>query len=254
MASFMIVGTNSCCGKSFTSSALIRFLRSKGYSVAPFKAQNISSQAVEIGNGKEIAVSTFIQSSMAEIEPDSVMNPVLIKPDKGNMKIYLNGIFYASDNYREYSRYIPAIKDTVLTCFHRLKGQYDFIIIEGAGSPAEINCLEEDISNSFMASMADSAIVVGDISLGGFFAAMHGTLELMPQNLRSKVCAFIVNKYLGEKNKLLCGISAIERWHDIKCIGIIPYMSQPRDLAELKDLLDAVVSTEYDFEFLFATH
>lgn len=83
---------------------------------------------------------------------------------------------------------------------------------------------------------------------------MHGTLELMPQNLRSKVCAFIVNKYLGEKNKLLCGISAIERWHDIKCIGIIPYMSQPRDLAELKDLLDAVVSTEYDFEFLFATH
>lgn len=251
MTSLMVLGTNSCCGKSFTTSALIRFLKKQGYSVAPFKAQNISSNTIRIGTLKELATSTFIQAQMAEIEPESMMNPVLIKPNNGEMQIFLDGMFYASDSYKEYYRYLPIIKKTVEKSFFDLRKKYDIIVIEGAGSPAEINCFEEDVSNCFMASKVDSAVIVGDISFGGVFAAVHGTLELMPKELRSKVTAFIVNKYLGEKSKLLDGISTIENLHDTKCIGIVPYIRHnAEDVNDMINRLDSIVSTEYDFSYL----
>lgn len=251
MKPLMIIGTNSGCGKSFTVSALIRFLINKGYSVAPFKAQNISSNAVKIHDGKYIAASTYIQSQMAEIEPDTSMNPVLIKPNKEEMEIFLNGDFFVLDNYREYSKYLPLIKTTVTEGYRKLKEKYDIIVIEGAGGAAEINCLNEDVANNFMASIAEpNTIVVGDISLGGFFSAVHGTIDLMPEILQRNVTAFIVNKYYGKKSKLASGIEMIENMHNVKCIGVIPYMTYPQNLEKLKLVLDTTLSTEYNFDFL----
>lgn len=257
MKSIMVAGTSSSCGKSFVTTALIRYFRSNGYTVAPFKAQNISSNSVMIKDGKEIACSTYIQAYAAQVEPEVIMNPVLIKPKRERTQFYINGELHYEGPYQNYRGFIPEIKDCVSQAYFRLIKKHDIVVIEGAGSVAEINNKGEDIANEYIAQIAKPAItLVGDIHLGGVFASLHGTLDLMPPSLKEHTKTFVINKYSGDEERLRIGIEFIEKYHHVKCAGIIPYnedyfLAGPRnDMDNVFSKIDYVVAKHCDFSSL----
>ncbi len=219
----MVVGTNSSCGKSFVTSAILRYLNNKGISAAPFKAQNISLNSYITDENKEIAYSTYVQSLAARMPAKAIMNPVLIKPARDKTQIIVNGEVIYTGDYQNYDNYLERIKKNVQEAFFKLSKEYDVIVIEGAGSSAEIN-MDNDIANSFIAEIAKPySILVGDIHWGGVFASLHGTLDFMPKSLKNSVKSFIINRYSGEKDILQKGIEVIEGKHNVNCLGVLPY-------------------------------
>lgn len=144
------------------------------------------------------------------------------------MALYLNGDLYYSGSYREYGEMFPDLQKGAAEAFDRLAEEYDIIVMEGSGSPAEINCYDRDLANRFMAEYArPHTLLVGDIYNGGVFAALHGTLSLMPEGARRTVRSFMINRYCGDVNDLRSGIEWIEKEHGIKCIGVMPYAEMP---------------------------
>ncbi|MFW9987922.1 MAG: cobyric acid synthase [Candidatus Odinarchaeota archaeon] len=224
----MIQGTASDAGKTLFAVALCRIFRNRGFKVAPFKSQNMSLNSFVTSNGKEIARSQVIQALAAKIEPIVEHNPILLKP-KGNNKsqIILMGNPYIDYEVGEYYdsiiiELIPAIKRSISF----LMENNEIVVIEGAGSPAEINLNDREIANMFVANLVQSPVLlIADIDRGGVFASIYGTLELLKPNEKDLIHGFVINKFRGDIELLIPGIQKIENFVKKKCLGVIPYIN-----------------------------
>lgn len=221
----MIQGTGSGVGKSILVTALCRIFKQDGYKVAPFKAQNMALNSGVTKNGKEIAHAQITQAQACGIEPVVEMNPILIKPTTNTKaQIILLGKPIGNMNAQEYHEYKPQLFKIVKDCLNNLMSQYEIIVIEGAGSPAEINLKENDLVNMNLAQSVNSPVIlVVDIDKGGAFAWLVGTLELLSKQERKLVKGFIINKFRGDKKLLKPGIDFIEQRCKKPVLGIIPY-------------------------------
>ncbi|MGZ4913171.1 MAG: cobyric acid synthase [Halobacteriota archaeon] len=221
-----IAGTASHAGKSVIVAGLCRLLVDKGYRVAPFKSQNMSLNSWVTREGHEIGIAQAMQAWAARIEPSVDMNPVLLKP-KGEMvsQVIVHGKPIGDRKVREYYDSVDSIFACVTDSLHALEREYDIIVIEGAGSPAEINLFEMDIANLRVARYTGAPIIlIGDIERGGVFASLYGTLQLLPKEDQKRVRGLIINKFRGEKTLLEPGIEQLEKLTGIPVLGIVPYV------------------------------
>lgn len=222
----MVQGTGSYVGKSVITAALCRYFYRQGYRVAPFKAQNMSNNSFVTPDGGEIGRSQVFQASACGIEPAVEMNPVLLKPasDMGSQVVVL-GKPVGHMRVREYHEYQKQLGGVVSQAFEKLAEKYDIVVIEGAGSPAEINLRQFDIVNMAVARMANAPVVlVGDIHAGGVFAWLVGTMELLEPEERARVKAFVINKFRGDASLLVDGISSLEQRTRTKTLGVVPFV------------------------------
>ena len=221
----MIQGTMSNAGKSLLCAGLCRILKQEGYRVAPFKSQNMALNSFITKDGGEMGRAQVVQAEAAGIEPDVRMNPILLKPttDVGSQVIVagqVQGNMRAMEYYRRKRDYIPAI----LEAYNSLASEYDIIVIEGAGSPAEINLKQEDIVNMGLAKLVDAPVLlVGDIDRGGVFAQLYGTVALLEKDERARIKGTIVNKFRGDRAILEPGIRILEDLCGVPVAGVIPY-------------------------------
>ena len=220
-----ICGTGSGVGKSVIVSALCRILLQDGYKVCPFKAQNMALNSFVTAEAGEIGRAQAVQALACRIEPAVDMNPVLIKPvtDIG-AQVIVRGRPIGNMDALNYTRYKRKLLPVVKRSFDRLSKKYEVIMIEGAGSPAEINLKSHDIVNMKMAQYAHAPVIlVGDIDKGGVFASFVGTLELLTKRERTMIKGFVINKFRGDINLLKPGIDWLEKRTGIRVLGIIPY-------------------------------
>ena len=221
----MIQGTMSNAGKSLVCAGLCRILSQDGYRVAPFKSQNMALNSFITKDGGEMGRAQVVQAEAAGIEPDVRMNPILLKPttDVGSQVIVagqVQGNMRAMEYYRRKREYIPAI----LEAYNSLASEYDIIVIEGAGSPAEINLKREDIVNMGLAKLVDAPVLlVGDIDRGGVFAQLYGTVALLEDEERARIKGTVVNKFRGDRSILEPGIQILEQLCGVPVAGVIPY-------------------------------
>jgi adenosylcobyric acid synthase len=223
----MIQGTSSGSGKSTIVTALCRIFADKGYNVAPFKAQNMSSYSYMVSEtSRSIAMAQAIQAVASRKEPDVRMNPILLKP-LGNYRssIILNGIFYSEMYAKEYYKTFVLQKGfpIILNSLKSLRRENDIIIIEGAGSPAEINISKYDVANMLLAEKIRAPVIItADIERGGCFASMIGTLKLLKPHHRDLVKGFLINKFLGDESLLDKAIKFVEKTTRKNILGVIP--------------------------------
>ena len=221
----MIQGTMSNAGKSLLCAGLCRILRQDGFRVAPFKSQNMALNSFITKDGGEMGRAQVVQAEAAGIEPDVRMNPILLKPttDVGSQVIIagqVQGNMRAMEYYRRKREYIPAI----LEAYNSLASEYDIIVIEGAGSPAEINLKQEDIVNMGLAKLVDAPVLlVGDIDRGGVFAQLYGTVALLEEDEQKRIKGTVVNKFRGDRSILEPGIRILEELCGVPVAGVIPY-------------------------------
>jgi adenosylcobyric acid synthase len=223
----MLLGTASHVGKSLLTVALCRILAQDGKRVAPFKAQNMSLNSAATPDGREIGRAQALQAEAAGIAPSVEMNPILLKPmsDRRSQLVLLGRIWGNVDAYDYHRRRVDTFFPTVVDAYRRLASAHDIIILEGAGSPAEINLKDTDIVNLRMAQAADAqCVLVGDIDRGGVFASLLGTLELLTPHERARIKAFIINKFRGDRSLLEDGIAHIEKRLGIPCAGVVPWI------------------------------
>lgn len=224
--SIMIQGTMSNVGKSLLTAGLCRIFAQDGYKVAPFKSQNMALNSFITEEGLEMGRAQVMQAEAAGIAPVAAMNPILLKPttDMGSQVIVngrVQGNMTAIEYYKNKKKYISAILDA----YHSLEEEYDIIVLEGAGSPAEINLKQDDIVNMGMAEMAKAPVLLaGDIDRGGVFAQLLGTLALLTEEERNHVKGLIVNKFRGNKEILMPGIDMLEDMGKVPVVGIVPYL------------------------------
>lgn len=223
--SIMIQGTGSHAGKSVTAAAICRILKQDGYSVCPFKSQNMALNSYVTATGGEMGRAQVVQAEACGLEPEVYMNPILIKPiaDTKAQIIFMGKVVRNMDAV-EYNNkkifYLNKIKDIL----DDLNKRFDFIVIEGAGSPAEINLLKNDIVNMRTAEISKSPVIlVGDIDRGGIFASFYGTVKLLPVKYRSYIKGLLVNKFRGDISILKPGNDFISRKLKIPVVGTIPY-------------------------------
>ena len=223
--SIMIQGTMSNAGKSVLAGGLCRVLRQDGYKVAPFKSQNMALNSFITREGFEMGRAQVMQAEAAGIEPAVSMNPILLKPtnDTGS-QVIINGspvgVMSASEYYRHKKDYIPYILDA----YRRLARKYDVIVIEGAGSPAEINLKQDDIVNMGLAELVDAPVLLaGDIDRGGVFAQLVGTITLLEEKERQRIKGMIINKFRGDVSILKPGLTMLEERANIPVLGVVPY-------------------------------
>ena len=216
----------SNAGKSFIAAALCRIFMQDGYSCAPFKSQNMALNSYVTKDGLEMGRAQAMQAEAAGIEPSALMNPILLKPttDTGS-QIILNGRPLGNMNAAEYFRkkktFIPYIKDA----YEKLSSMHDIIVIEGAGSPVELNLKSDDIVNMGMAKIAQSPVIlVGDIDRGGVFAQLYGTISLLETDERKLVKGVIVNRFRGDKRLFDDGIKILENLCGVPVLGVVPYI------------------------------
>ncbi|MEW6096045.1 MAG: cobyric acid synthase [bacterium] len=221
----MIQGTGSGVGKSILVTALCRIFRQDGYKVAPFKAQNMALNSGVTKDGKEMGRAQITQAQACGIDPVIEMNPILIKPTSDiGAQIILLGKPIGNMNAQEYYKYKPKLIEAVKESLNSLMFQYEVVVIEGAGSPAEINLKEHDLVNMNLAQRVDTPVIlVVDIDKGGAFAWIVGTLELLNEQERERVKGFIINKFRGDEKLLKPGIDFIEQRCKKPVLGIIPY-------------------------------
>lgn len=225
--SIMIQGTGSSVGKSVINAGLCRIFLQDGWRVCPFKAQNMSLNSFVTSSGLEMGRAQVTQAAACRIAPQADMNPVLIKPtsDIGS-QIIVQGRPIGNKTARQYQNkeYKEKLFSKIKDSFQRLAKAYDLMVMEGAGSPAEVNLQEHDIVNMKMAEYAGSPVIlVGDIDKGGVFAALVGTLELLGQKERDLVKGFIINKFRGDKSLLKKGVDFLEKKTNKPVLGVIPY-------------------------------
>ncbi|RHR27044.1 cobyric acid synthase [Clostridium sp. AF19-22AC] len=221
----MIQGTMSNAGKSILVGGLCRVFAQDGYRTAPFKSQNMALNSFITKEGLEMGRAQVMQAEAAGIEPSVLMNPILLKPtnDTGSQVIVngeVTGVMSASEYYRSKKKFVPAVLDA----YHELEKSYDIIVIEGAGSPAEINLKDEDIVNMGLAELVDAPVLlVGDIDRGGVFAQLVGTVMLLEEQERNRIKGTIINKFRGDKNILAPGLQMLEEKTGIPVRGVVPY-------------------------------
>lgn len=228
----MVVGTSSFAGKTLIVAALCRIFRDAGFAVTPFKAQNMSLNSAVTSDGREISRAQALQALAAGVKPTSDMNPILLKPNgEGVSQIVLNGKplmdISAGDYYASFAlkTAAPAVKSAI----DRLGDEFEIMVMEGAGSPAEINLYDRDITNFAAADMANAdVILVADIERGGVFASIYGTLNLLKPKHKRRVKGIIINKFRGEVRLLEDGVKKIEELVGVPVIGIVPYIENLR--------------------------
>jgi adenosylcobyric acid synthase len=237
----MIMGTHSNAGKSILVTALCRIFARQGYRVAPFKAQNMALNAGVTPDGHEIGLATMVQAEAAGIPPHVDMNPILLKPE-GNRRsqVVLNGRAYSHIEAGNWLDLKQFLWPHVTAALDRLRSRNDLVIIEGAGSPAEINLKAGDIVNLRVAQYAQSpALLVGDIDRGGVFAALVGTMILLEPDERALVKGFIINKFRGDIGLLGDGLAMLQsRAFNTPTLGVIPYLADIGIAAEDSVVLD----------------
>lgn len=226
----MVQGTASSVGKSLTAAALCRLFSRQGLRVAPFKAQNMALNSFVTADGAEIGRAQAVQALAARVAPSVDMNPVLLKPE-GNARsqVVVMGKPIGSMKAAEYHAYKPELRGIIAQCLERLRGQHDVVVIEGAGSPAEINLRSQDIVNMDVARRAHAPVIlVGDIDRGGVFAAFVGTLELLEPDEKRLVAAFLINKFRGDPGLLAPGLEFLTARTGVPVLGVVPYVSDLR--------------------------
>ena len=224
--SIMVQGTMSSVGKSLLTTALCRVFRQDGYSVAPFKSQNMSNNAYTTESGLEMSKAQAIQAEAAGIAPDALMNPILLKAvtDTGS-EVIVNGKSRGHMRAAEYIKFKKTLTPDILDAFETLSSKHDIIVIEGAGSPAEINLKANDAVNMGLAKMTDSPVLlVGDIDCGGVFAQIVGTLILLEDDERARVKGVIVNKFRGDIEIFRSGIAMLEEKSGKPVVGVMPWL------------------------------
>lgn len=224
--SIMIQGTASSVGKSLICAGLCRIFKQDGYRVAPFKSQNMGSITYVTKDGGEMGLPQAIQAEAAGIEPSVEMNPILLKPTTdADAEVIIKGKVQGNMSAVKYHYSKPKLAAMVKEVYEELARKNDIIVLEGAGSPAEINLRENDIVNMGMAEMADAPVVlVGDIDLGGVFASLAGTMLLLTEAERARVKGVIINKFRGDIELLKPGIEMLEDIIKVPVLGVLPYM------------------------------
>lgn len=221
----MVQGTMSNAGKSIITAGLLRVFAQDGYKVAPFKSQNMALNSFITKDGLEMGRAQVVQAEAAGVEPDVLMNPILLKPnsDTGSQVIVM-GKPIGNMKAKEYFKYKKQLIPTIKEAYNKLAEKYDIIVIEGAGSPAEINLKSDDIVNMGMAEMVDAPVIlVGDIDRGGVFAQLYGTVELLPYNEKKRIKGIVINKFRGDKAILENGITMLEKKCHTPVVGVVPY-------------------------------
>lgn len=240
----MVQGTMSNSGKSFLTAGLCRVFWQDGYRVAPFKSQNMALNSYITRDGLEIGRAQAMQAEACGIEPTVDMNPILLKPTSqvGSQVIVngeVRGNMRAMDYYRDKDRLVPE----VMAAYERLDREYDVIVIEGAGSPAEINLREHDLVNMGMARRAKAPVLlVGDIDRGGVFAALYGTVKLLEEEEQRMIKGLVVNKFRGDVEILRPGLSMIEEKTGIPVVGVVPM--ETLDLDDEDSLSERLLKTK----------
>lgn len=228
MKGLMVQGTASSVGKSLVCTAICRLLANEGKQVAPFKSQNMSSLSLHTENGLEISVSQVLQARAARTPYKAEMNPILLKP-VGNMESdiiilgkklsKMNGMHYREQFFEEGQKLITNSLSTLAT-------SYEYLVLEGAGSPVEVNLRDRELVNMRVAELADvPVILVANIEYGGVFASIVGTLALLPEAQRARVQGIIINKFRGDISLFQEGIDFIESYTGIDVIGVVPYFA-----------------------------
>lgn len=223
----MIQGATSNAGKSVVVAGLCRLFHSKGYRVAPFKPQNMALNSAVTIDGGEIGRSQAVQALACGIEPHTDMNPILLKPnsDKG-AQVIIQGHSIGNMEAVEYHAYKKQAMVVALESYHRLATQYDLIIVEGAGSPAEINLRENDIANmGFATAVGCAVLIVADIDRGGVFAHLSGTLDCLSDDEQALVQGFLINRFRGDKTLLDSGIDWLSERTNVPTLGVLPYLT-----------------------------
>ncbi len=241
----MVLGTSSHVGKSLLTAALCRIFAQHGHRVAPFKSQNMSLNSAATVEGLEIGRAQALQAEAAGVPASVHMNPVLIKPSGDtSAQVVVRGTIWGRVTAADYyQRRVEELLPIVCESYEKLASQYDVIILEGAGSPAEINLKQHDIVNMRMAEMADACcLLVGDIDRGGVFASLLGTLELLEPDERDRIRGFAINKFRGDTGLLEPGIRMIEARVQKPCIGVVRYLGSL--MLEEEDSLGLPVSTQ----------
>lgn len=226
MNNISIFGTSSDAGKSTITFVIAKILQDLGFSVAPFKAQNVSNNSHVCDDGSEIAIAQYFQAEVLGVETSYHLNPVLLKSGRGSSaSLIVEGKVVTNKDVREYYRDLDLLKPAVKRCFDYLDAKYDCVVCEGAGSPVELNLMDKDLSNIFMATEYNTKIIlVADIEKGGVFASIWGVYNLLPEHLRKNVIGVIVNKFRGDLTLFDEGIRIIEEDFKIPVLGVLPYL------------------------------
>ena len=224
--SIMLQGTASSVGKSLLTAALCRILHQDGHRVAPFKSQNMALNSFITRAGGEMGRAQVMQAEACGVEPSVDMNPVLLKPtsDQGS-QVVVDGRAIGNMKAMDYYAYKPQLKGVIQVAYDRLEARHDFVVIEGAGSPAEINLRDNDIVNMGMAEMADAPVLlIGDIDRGGVFASLAGTMMLLREEERRRVKGILINKFRGDVKLLEPGLKMLEDIVHVPVLGVIPWV------------------------------
>lgn len=222
--SILMLGTSSGAGKTTVCAMLCRYLSRNGYDVAPFKGSNLSLNSIATKDGGEIGIGQAFQALAAGIEPETDMNPVLLKPSgKGIIQLVLNGKPYM-DITKDRAMDRKMVLEEARKAFLRMEGRHQVLLCEGSGSPVELNLMDNDIANvGMMRATGVPAVIVGDIERGGVFAAIYGTWRLIPDELKPQLKGFIINRFRGEGSILAPAIKRIEDLTGMKCLGVLRY-------------------------------
>ncbi len=227
----MIQGTSSSVGKSILTAALCRILTDDGFRVSPFKSQNMSLNSHVTMDGNEMGRAQVLQAEACRVAPRVEMNPILLKPSTDQKsQVIVMGRVYQSMKAKDYYLYKPELRKIILDAYDSLWEHSDIIVIEGAGSPAEINLKEDDIVNMGLAEMIDAPVIlVADIDRGGVFASIYGTVMLLTEKERRRIKGIIINKFRGDIGLLQPGIEQIEKLVGIRVLGTVPYFRHDLD-------------------------
>ena len=223
----MIQGTMSGAGKSLLAAGLCRIFRQDGYKVAPFKSQNMALNSFITEEGLEMGRAQVMQAEACGIAPSVRMNPILLKPtnDTGS-QVIVNGEVLGNYSARDYFSFKKKLIPEIMRAYRSLDEEYDIIVLEGAGSPAEINLKKDDIVNMGMAELAHAPVLLaGDIDRGGVFAQLYGTVALLEKKERALVKGLIINKFRGDRTILDPGVEMLEELTGIPVVGVTPYLS-----------------------------
>ncbi len=226
MNNISIFGTSSDAGKSTVTFIIARILQDMGHNVAPFKAQNVSNNSHVCDDGSEIAIAQYFQAEVLNIKTSYHLNPVLLKSGQGSLaSLIVEGKVVDNRDVREYYRTLDILKPAVNRCFEYLNSKYDCLVCEGAGSPVELNLMDKDLSNIYIADKFNTKIIlVADIQKGGVFASIWGVYNLLPKKLQKNIIGVIINKFQGDMSLFDNGIKIIEEDFKIPVLGVLPYI------------------------------
>lgn len=240
-----VQGTMSSAGKSLIVAGLCRIFSQDGYRVAPFKSQNMALNSYVTANGLEMGRAQVMQAEASRIEPSVYMNPILLKPTGNSVsQVIVNGEVVGNMSSKEYFEYKTSLKEDILKATAKLEEIADIIVVEGAGSPVELNLKSNDIVNMGLAKMLDAPVIlVGDIDRGGIFPQLIGTMSLLEQEERDRVCGLIVNKFRGDRALFEDGVGILEEKSGTEVLGVMPFIKlNLEDEDSVSDKLDRKIS------------